>query len=79
MSVLLYDAHGAPLISRDDPIDIPDDFDPQEPQPGVACMGCGCTDEDGCAQSGCFWVAPGLCSSCAPELADEWRGAAGWR
>lgn len=27
------------------------------------CRVCGCTDDDGCCE-GCWWAAPGLCSSC---------------
>lgn len=30
------------------------------------CLSCGCTDEHGCDE-GCWWVAPGLCSSCAGQ------------
>jgi hypothetical protein len=39
---------------------------------GVACRGCGCTDDRACP-GGCFWVAGDLCSSC---VADEPGG--GW-
>jgi hypothetical protein len=31
-----------------------------------ACVECGCTDSAACP-GGCYWVAPGLCSSCAPD------------
>jgi hypothetical protein len=76
VSVLLYDAQGEPLITKtDDPVEIPDWFDPQDEQPGVACVSCGCTDEDGCAPDGCFWVAPAICSSCRPDLAEAWTVA----
>lgn len=76
MSVLLYDAHGEPLISKaDDVIEIPDWFDPSEEQPGVKCGSCGCTDEDGCEPAGCFWVAPAVCSRCRPDLAEAWTVA----
>jgi hypothetical protein len=63
MTVLLYDARGEPLL-------VDDDFDPEAPQPGVSCQGCGCTDEDGCPPDGCFWVAPGWCSRCAIAAED---------
>lgn len=75
MSVLLYSAGGDPLITKADAIDIPEDFDPQDTQPGVACSGCSCTDEDGCPPCGCFWVAPALCSTCRPDLAEAWTVA----
>lgn len=75
--VLLYDAHGEPLIEdpADDEIVIPPHFSPDDPQPGVSCTQCGCTDEDGCEPDGCFWVAPELCSSCCPALAEAWQVA----
>jgi hypothetical protein len=73
MSVLLYGPHGDPLIEQADPIaDMSMDFDPSAALPGAACSGCGCTDQSGCPPYGCFWVAPGLCSSCAPDLAERW-------
>lgn len=31
----------------------------------TTCRKCGCTDEKAC-EDGCSWIAPGLCSSCAP-------------
>lgn len=34
-----------------------------------ACRVCGCTDACGC-EEGCWWVAPGLCSSCAPQAVE---------
>jgi hypothetical protein len=61
MSTLLYGPGGEPLITRPDP---DADFDPSLPQPGVACVGCGCTDDDGCPPNGCYWVGPGMCSEC---------------
>lgn len=33
--------------------------------PPSACKVCGCTWTRACA-GGCYWVAPGLCSACAP-------------
>lgn len=42
--------------------------------PGVqCCRGCGCTDEEGCPE-GCWWVGPGLCSSCGPAAEKEEDG-----
>lgn len=35
---------------------------------GDECEICGCTDDRACP-GGCAWVAPGLCSSCAGEIA----------
>jgi hypothetical protein len=32
------------------------------------CTSCGCTDSRACL-GGCWWVAPGLCSACAPQSA----------
>lgn len=58
-----------------DRIEITADFHPSDPQPGVACAGCGCTDDNACLamnavddRLGCVWIAPGLCSECDPEL-----------
>lgn len=34
-----------------------------------ACRVCGCTEDCACP-GGCRWVAPGLCSSCAPALVE---------
>lgn len=34
-----------------------------------ACQVCGCTDACGCPE-GCWWIAPGLCSSCAPRVVE---------
>jgi hypothetical protein len=31
-----------------------------------SCRVCGCTNENAC-EGGCSWIAPGLCSTCAPE------------
>lgn len=74
MTVLLYDAQGNPLVYKQDEDEIPPfgDFSPYDPQPGVACQGCGCTDDNGCAPDGCFWVAPGWCAACCPETASEY-------
>jgi hypothetical protein len=33
----------------------------------VACRVCRCTEERGC-EEGCWWVQPGLCSSCVPAV-----------
>lgn len=35
-----------------------------------ACRKCGCTYYMACA-GGCFWVAPDLCSACAPTKAEK--------
>lgn len=35
------------------------------PTAPMSCRHCGCTDERACP-GGCFWVAPHLCSRCAP-------------
>jgi hypothetical protein len=35
-----------------------------------ACYGCGCTDSMACP-GGCYWVAPNLCSTCAPPAPIE--------
>jgi hypothetical protein len=72
VSVVLYDAHGEPLLVKTDAVEIPDGFDPGEFQPGVRCSTCGCSDEAACGPSGCFWVAPALCSTCRPDLAEAW-------
>jgi len=46
------------------------DFELSPPRPDLSvfgvrqCRRCGCTDAVACP-SGCFWVAPDLCSSCA--------------
>jgi len=32
----------------------------------TACRVCGCTNERACG-GGCSWIAPALCSTCAPE------------
>lgn len=39
-----------------------------------ACRTCGCTQESPCA-GGCWWVAPDLCSNCAPDTltATQWN------
>lgn len=38
------------------------------------CRSCGCTDEQACF-GGCWWVnddgQPDLCSSCAPDVAED--------
>jgi hypothetical protein len=74
---LLYAANGDPLLVSGEP-ELADDvadlenFDPSLPQPGAVCVLCGCSDTDGCEPAGCFWVAPSVCSSCRPDLADYW-------
>jgi hypothetical protein len=70
MTVLLYSASGDPLIVKVGP-PIPDDFSPDDLQPGVSCQVCGCTDTTAC-EPPCFWVAPGVCSACCPALAQAW-------
>ena len=47
----------------------PEDLRSRANESAQACCYCGCTDDRACA-SGCWWVEPGLCSSCAevPEL-----------
>jgi hypothetical protein len=35
---------------------------------GSSCTDCGCTDNGAC-DDGCYWVKPGLCSSCVEVLA----------
>lgn len=37
-------------------------------QPRLMCIGCGCTEDRAC-RGGCFWVQPGICSSCEPRTA----------
>ena len=47
----------------------------------VICVMCGCTEERTC-RDGCYWIAMGICSSCAAELAstiEEAFGTAGER
>ncbi len=58
----IYDALGGEKIAR---LHLPD-----LKVIGVqACRVCGCTEACGCPE-GCWWVAPGLCSSCAPALVE---------
>ncbi len=33
---------------------------------GQVCRACGCSEDDACC-GGCSWVAPDLCSKCAPK------------
>jgi hypothetical protein len=46
---------------------------PGEASPARACRVCGCSDSDcrACIEKTgepCYWVAPDLCSACAPAL-----------
>lgn len=64
--------------TRDEARGLVEDVIPRELVPGIeecwllgadalpTCRVCGCTDDAGC-QTGCSWIAEGLCSSCAPE------------
>lgn len=52
---------------RCDPIEV----DARPRRAGLACIGCGCTDDRAC-EGGCSWVQfdPPLCSACAAICGD---------
>jgi hypothetical protein len=54
-------AGGLLVPAGEDELDV-DDVD--EPIPGI-CIGCGCTDDDGC-ENGCWWAddTETICSNC---------------
>ena len=42
----------------------PEDLRALANEPARSCTRCGCTEDCAC-EGGCWWVEPGLCSSCA--------------
>lgn len=53
------------MISPQELGDLCRDMDVEERE--VFCLDCGCSDNNPCPQ-GCYWIQPGLCSSCSGPL-----------